>query len=182
MFFRTLSYVCLGGLLAAAVSGIVPVSHITVMLPAPSAVLLAHLAFSREGDLHWGLVAAIALGYLEDLQQGAPVGTLSLAHGLTYLLLLWCAKRVALRGAPSILIAVALTTWVLDLLTWGILTTLADPLGYSREALVAALGDSGWHVLATVLVAPLVWWMADGVERRLDRVLLGERAAREGTR
>lgn len=180
MFFRLVACVFLGWLLMAVVAGLAPVFNITVMLPATSIVVLTYFAFSRHGDLHWGLAAAVALGYLEDLQQGAPIGVLCLAHSLSYLALWWLSRRVALRGSISTLVIVAGAVLVLDTLTWATLSALAVPLGISYAGLNATWSLVGWHVLATTLVAPLVWIAVDNLLSRIDRVLEGERMTREG--
>jgi hypothetical protein len=179
MFFRLVACVFLGWLLMAVVAGLAPVFDLTIMLPATSIVVLTYFAFARHGDLHWGLATAVALGYLEDLQQGAPVGVLCLAHSLAYLGLWWLSRRVALRGRMSVLVVVGTAAFALDTLTWAILSALAGPLGISRAGLNATWGLVGWHLLATVLVAPLVWSVIHALISRVDRVLEGAPVPRE---
>jgi hypothetical protein len=176
MFFRGLAYVLLGWLAMAAVGSVGHVFHLSVMLPSTTAVLLVHLAFAREGSLPAKLAIAAMLGYLEDLHQGAPIGTLMLTHQLTFLALHWASGRLALRGwlsqASAALVAVAL----IDLATWATLMVLAEPLRIPRDALLAALWQSRWHLLATFLVAHPVWRLTDGLLRvlRIDRPKTGE--------
>ncbi|MFV8753035.1 hypothetical protein ACNOYE_21010 [Nannocystaceae bacterium ST9] len=171
MFFRGLAYVLLGWLAMAAVASFGHVAHLSVMLPSTTAVLLVHLAFAREGTLPAKLAIAAMLGYLEDLHQGAPLGTLMLAHQLTFLALHWSAGRLALHGwasrASAALVAVAL----IDLATWATLMVLAEPLRIPRDALMSALWQSRWHLLATFLVAHPVWVLTDSLLRalRIDR-------------
>jgi hypothetical protein len=171
MFFRGLAYVLLGWLVMAAVASVGHVFHLSVMLPSTTAVLLVHLAFAREGTLPAKLAIAAMLGYLEDLHQGAPLGTLMLAHQLTFLALHWASGRLALHGwisrAAAALVAVAL----IDLATWATLMVLAEPMRIPRDALMAALWQSRWHLLATFLVAHPVWRLTDSLLRalRIDR-------------
>lgn len=171
MLFRTLAYLLLGWLLIAAVPALGYRFGVTVMLPATSAVLVTHLAFSREGPLPWGLAVALGLGYLEDLHQGAPMGTLSLAHGLAFLAMRLASARFALRGLMSWTLASTLTIAAIDLVTWGILMVLADRLDISRDGLVHGLWEARWHVLATALVAYPLWLGTDRLfaALRLDR-------------
>jgi hypothetical protein len=171
MLFRSLTYIVLGWVLLAAVPAFGHVFSLTIMLPSTSAVLLTHLAFSREGELPWGLAVATALGYLEDLHQGAPIGTLALAHGLTYLALRWASGRVALHGWVTRALAAMVAIGLVDLATWGVLMSLSVPRGIDQEALNLALGKVGWHVLATVLVAQPVWGLTDWLFKvlRLER-------------
>lgn len=155
--FRFLAYVIIGWLLIAALGAAAHVFGLTVMLPSSSAVLVAHAAFSGGSTAPIGLAVAICLGYLEDLHFGAPVGTLSLAHGLAFLVMHWAAGRVDLRGWGMRAVACTFATAVIDLATWAILMALADALGARREALTVALLDVKWHAFATLLVAPPLW-------------------------
>ena len=182
MLFRTLAYVSLGWLLMAAVPAFASRVGLTVMLPATTAVLLAHLAFSRKGSLPWALAVATGLGYLEDLHQGAPLGTLALAHGLTFLGLRWAAARIALRGIVSRAMAGLVTIVAVDLCTFATLVLLADGLGFSRDSLLHSLWEVRWHVLATGLVAHPVWLLTDRVFQllRLDKPRPGEEAEPAG--
>ncbi len=177
MFFRGLAYVLLGWLAMAAVASVGHVFHLSVMLPSTSAVLLVHLAFAREGSLPAKLGIAAMLGYLEDLHQGAPLGTLMLAHQAAFLALHWASGRLALHGwvsrASAALVAVAL----IDLATWATLMVLADPLRIARDTLMLALWQSRWHLLATFLVAHPIWRLTDSLLRalRIDRPKTPER-------
>jgi hypothetical protein len=72
---------------------------------------------------------AIALGYLEDLHQGTPVGSLSLAHGLAFLLTVWAGTRIAVEGAIVRAMAAGVVAAVIDLLTFAEFALLADRLG-----------------------------------------------------
>jgi cell shape-determining protein MreD len=157
MVLRGFCYVVFGWFLIAVVGGLAEVFGITVMLPATSAVIVTHVAFSRTRSVPYGLTIAIALGYLEDLHQGAPVGTLTLAHALTLLVLHYASGRVAVRGVVMRAVASAAAVLLVDAFTFAILLTLAEPLAVGRTALVAAAATIHWHVLATLLVAPPVW-------------------------
>ena len=154
---RALAYLIVGWILIAVVGGLADVFMITVMLPATSVVVLTHIAFSRALPLTLGLALAIALGYLEDLHQGAPVGTLTLAYALAFIAMSWAAERIAVTGWPTRMLSAFVSVFVVDAFTAGILTALADPLGLRREALWASLWDARWHCIATALVAPPVW-------------------------
>lgn len=172
--FRALAYVILGWLLIATVPGLARVLEITVMLPSTTAVLIAHIAFSRdEHPTPVGLAIAIILGYLEDVHQGAPVGTLALAHGLSFLAMRWFSARIAVHGVITRSIAALVAIALVDLATWAILFTLADSLGIQREALNHGLWQTRWHALATFLVAHPVWMLIDTLFSllRLDRRL-----------
>jgi hypothetical protein len=176
MFFRGLAYVLLGWLAMAAVGSVGHVFHLSVMLPSTTAVLLVHLAFAREGTLPAKLGIAAMLGYLEDLHPGAPLGTLMLAHQLTFLALHWASGRLALHGWASRAAAALVAVALIDLATWATLMVLAEPLRIPRDALLAALWQSRWHLLATFLVAHPVWRLTDGLLRvlRIDRPKTGE--------
>ena len=170
--FRALAYLILGWLLIAAVPGLARVLEITVMLPSTTAVLITHIAFAREEhSTPVGLAIAIALGYLEDVHQGAPAGTLALAHGLCFLAMRWFSARFALHGIITRSIAALVAIVLIDVATWAILFAIADALGIERNALNHALWQTRWHALATFLVAHPVWMLIDGLLRvlRLDR-------------
>ena len=146
---------------------------------ASSALLIARFSHAQGPVVTADDPTAVALGYLEDLQQGAPVGVLCLAHSLAYLGLWWLSRRVALRGRASVLVVVGSAAFALDTLTWLVLSALAGPLGISREGLNATWNLVGWHVLGTVLFAPLVWSITHSLTSRVDRVLEGAPAQRE---
>jgi hypothetical protein len=167
MLFRALAYIALGWLLIAAVAGLGHVFELSVMLPSTTAVLLVHLAFSREGELPAKLAIATVLGYLEDLHQGAPLGTLILAHQLCFLALYWASGRLALHGWLSRAAASLVAVGLVDLATWGTLMVLAEPMRIPRDALMAALWQARWHLLATFLVAHPVWLLTEWVFRKL---------------
>ena len=173
---RAFVYLVLGWLLIALVGGLAEVLDLTVMLPATSAVILTHVAFSRRSSVPAGLAVAVSLGYLEDLHQGAPIGTLSMAHALAFLVLHWASARLALsgwllRGLVSLLAVV-----LVDLLTAGVLLTMADVLEMRREVVLGSLAGIHWHALATLLVAPPVWSL---VEWTFTRLRLEDRPPRE---
>jgi cell shape-determining protein MreD len=158
---RIAAYVLLAWGLIALVGGMAEVMDVTVMLPATSAVLVAHAAFAGATPLTLGLGLAVTFGYLEDLHQGAPVGTLCLAHALTYLVLRWLARRLDSQSwfVRSSVAALAVST--VDLIAFVVLLVLADAFGVERDALITALWDVRWHALATALIAPPVWSVTD---------------------
>ncbi|MBL4685571.1 MAG: hypothetical protein JKY37_13335 [Nannocystaceae bacterium] len=169
---RAFVYIVLGWLLIALVGGMAEVLDVTVMLPATSAVIVTHVAFSRSASVPAPLCVAVALGYLEDLHQGAPIGTLTMAYAVTYLALRWVSARLALTGwVLQGLVALATVVFV-DLVTFGVLIAMADAFGVRREALVTSLFSVHWHALATLLVAPPVWSLID---RTMARLKLDER-------
>jgi cell shape-determining protein MreD len=176
---RALTYLVVGWVLIAVVGGLADVFMITVMLPATSVVVLTHIAFSRALPLTLGLALGVAFGYLEDLHQGAPVGTLTLAYALSYLALAWAAERIAIKGWPTRMLSAFVSVVVVDLLTAGILVALAEPLGLRRDALGAALWDARWHCVATALVAPPVWTL---FERLFTLLKIEEPPAPDGPR
>ncbi len=166
MLLRGLAYVVLGWLLLAAVPGLAHVFDLSVALPSTTAVVLLHLAFRQQREdepLAAGLAVAVVLGYLEDLHQGAPTGVLTLVHALTYLLLYWSAQRLSLPGLITKGMAAAATLLIIDLLTWAVLMTLADPLGMQRDALSHSLSVVGWRALETFLLAYPVWLFLDWI-------------------
>ncbi|HVI02588.1 MAG TPA: hypothetical protein VM869_27975 [Enhygromyxa sp.] len=173
MLFRALAYIALGWLLMAAVAGLGHVFELSVMLPSTTAVLLVHLAFSREGGRAGGgelpakLAIVTVLGYLEDLHQGAPLGILILAHQLSFLALHWAAGRLALHGWFSRASAALAAVGLVDLATFATLTVLAEPMRIPREALLESLWQSRWHLFATFLVAHPVWVLTEWLFRRL---------------
>jgi cell shape-determining protein MreD len=105
----------------------------------------------------WGLAVAVALGYVEDLHQGAPVGVLSLAFALAFLVLHWAAGRIAVRGWTMRALVSLMAVALIDIITITTLFVLADPLAIRTEALWPMLLGLRWHALATLLVAPPVW-------------------------
>ena len=165
MFFRALAYIALGWVCIAAVPALARVFELSVMLPSVSAVLLTHLAFRGQGSLPWGLAVAISFGYLEDLHQGAPFGTLTLACAVSFLVMRWAAARIALPGLFSRIAAVSVGAALIDVCTWGILTVLAEGLGRDRGALLTSLWDARWHVAASALLAPPLWLLAEKIFR-----------------
>lgn len=169
---RAFVYVVLGWVLIAVVGGLAEVFDLTVMLPATSAVIIAHVAFSEHGTLPVALAVAVALGYLEDLHQGAPVGTLTMAYAITVLALRWASGRIALSGwILRGLMALAAVVLV-DLATFGVLVAMADVFEIRRDVLLLALTRVHWHALATLLVAPPVWALID---RAMTSLRLDER-------
>ena len=163
---RAVATILLGWCLLASVAGLGHSLGLTIMLPATSAVLLARTAFSRELALPAGLAVALALGYLEDLHQGTPIGALALAHCLAYLLVVWAGTRLAVEGPIVRAFAAGLLAVTIDLITFAELMALTEPLGIDPRALLNALPTLRWHALATLLAAPAVWWFADLVLRR----------------
>lgn len=169
---RAFVYIVLGWILIAVVGGLADVLSLTIMLPATSVVIVTHAAFSVGTSTPVGLGLAIALGYLEDLHQGAPMGTLALAHGLAFLLMRWASGRFAITGWIMRLVAGLVSVVLLDALTLAILQTLAEPLGLSRDALWRSVQVLHWHALATGLVAPPLW---AGTDRLLLALRLDDR-------
>lgn len=163
---RVAGTILLGWLLMAAVAGLGHSVGLTVMLPATSAVLLARTAFAREVSVAAGMFIAVALGYLEDVHQGTPIGVLCLAYALAYLLMMWAATRLAVEGPIVRAFAAGLLAVVIDLLTFAVLMAFAEPFGVAPRTLLNALPAVRWHALATFLAAPAVWWLADVVMRR----------------
>lgn len=160
---RALAYLVLGWLLIAVVGGLADVLRLTVMLPATSAIVVTHVAFARGPSVPFGLSLAVGLGYLEDLHQGAPVGTLTLAYALAFLIVRWASGRIHLGGLVMRALASMATVILVDLLTAAILFALAEPLGVRREAIGPALLQTRWHALATLLAAPPVWMLIEWI-------------------
>jgi cell shape-determining protein MreD len=160
---RWFAYVLCGWLLIALVGGLADVMHLTIMLPATSAVVVTHVAFSRGTSVPFGLSVAVALGYLEDLHQGSPMGTLCLAHAFAFVLLRWASARLHLRGWILRAVASVFAVLLIDALTWAVLFALAEPFGLRREALASSITDARWHALATLLAAPPVWALIERV-------------------
>lgn len=158
---RPLIYIALGWLLLAAVGGLGHTLGFTVMLPATSAALVAHVVFGRELSLPAGLLVAVALGYLEDLHQGTPVGLLSLAHGLACCALVWSSRRLAVEGPIARALAAGVAAALVDLVTFALLFAVRRRLGVEGQALVTGLLQARWHALATALAAPGVFLLAD---------------------
>ncbi len=169
---RAFVYLMLGWLLIAVVGGLADVLSLTIMLPATTAVIVTHAAFSVGTSLHLGLAVAIGLGYLEDLHQGAPIGTLALAHAVGFLVLRWASGRFAITGWVTRAAAGLVAALLLDALTLTILLVLSEPLEVPREAVLAATRVLHWHALATLLVAPPLW---SGVDRVLTALRLDDR-------
>src|SRR5690606_5938154 len=65
IMLRAFVYLVVGWVLIAVVGGMADVLSLTIMLPATSAVILTHAAFSVGTSVPLGLFVAIALGYLE---------------------------------------------------------------------------------------------------------------------
>ncbi len=164
---RIAAYVLLAWGLIVLVGGLAEVSNLTVMLPSTSAVLVAHAAFSGRTSLPLGLGLAVTFGYLEDLHQGAPVGTLTLAHTVTFLALRWLARRIDSQGWFVRAVVAAAAVGLVDLVAFTTLFTLADSFAIDREGLLSAFWDVRWHAFATALVAPPVWALTDRFFARL---------------
>jgi cell shape-determining protein MreD len=154
---RAFTHLIFAWLLLATTGGLADVLGLTIVLPSTSAVVLAHAAFTGERQLVPGLAVAVALGYVEDLHQGSPVGVLSLAFALTWLILWWAAGRIAVRGWTMRALVSLLAVVLLDALTLLVLLVLADTFALRSESLLAMLVGLRWHALATLLVAPPVW-------------------------
>lgn len=158
---RGFTYLIVGWLLIAVTGGFADVLGLSIVLPATSAVVIAHAAFTGERSLVVGLAVAVSLGYVEDLHQGAPVGTLSLAAAVTFLILHWAAGRFAVRGWPMRALVGVVAVILLDLVTMAVLFVMADKFGVRKPALVSMLIGMRWHAIATALVAPPVWALFD---------------------
>jgi hypothetical protein len=158
---RFFTYVILGWLLLALCGGLADVLALTIVLPSTSAVVIAHAAFTGDRKLVPGLSVAVGLGYLEDLHQGAPVGSLSLAFGVAYLVLHWAAGRLAVRGWPMRALMALFAIVLIDATMLVLLFALADSFGIRTDALLGTLPGLRWHALATALVGPPVWALLD---------------------
>jgi cell shape-determining protein MreD len=154
---RAFTHLMVGWLLIATSGGLAEVLGLTIVLPATSAVVIAHAAFTGERALVPGLAVAVALGYVEDLHQGAPVGLLSLAFALTWLMLHWTAGRIAVRSWTMRALVSVLAVVLVDALTVIILLLLADTFAIRTDSLLPMLAAARWHAVATLLVAPPVW-------------------------
>jgi hypothetical protein len=175
---RPLIYIALGWLLLAAVGGLGHTLGLTIMLPATSAALVAHVVFAarpsgaddgRALALPSALAVAVALGYLEDMHQGTPRGMLSLAHGAACLALVWSSRRLSVEGPVARALAAGAAAALVDLVTFALLLAVRRRLGLDAAALVDGLVLARWHVLATVLAAPAVFILADLALAAWDR-------------
>ena len=185
---RAALYITVGWLLIAAVAGLGHSLGLTVMLPASSVVLLVHMAFSGDGGgelegegepqpglhrppLAADLAVAIALGYLEDIHQSQLAGTLSLAHGLTFLVLRWASYRIAITRVGARAVVTLAAALLVDLITVGLLTLTAPRVGLQRASLLASAGGNlHWHALATALAMPAIWALVGACFRLARRL------------
>ena len=162
----------IGWVFLAAVPSLGQVLQLTLALPSTTAVLLVHLAFAREqvsgsdreredDGLPFGLAVAVVLGYLEDQHNGAPTGTLCLAHALTYTGLHWASRRLALPQVWHRAAAGAVALVAVDLVTFGAMMVLAPALDLRRESLWDSLRFTPWRALNTALLVQPVWLLLD---------------------
>jgi cell shape-determining protein MreD len=157
--------------------------HITAVLPSTTIALLLHLGFSGRRarlTLTFGLAVALVLGYLEDLHQGGPPGVLCLAHGLTYLLVHFAARRFAVDGWRARVGAGIVLCFLTDLCTWALLSSLAGGFKLSTAGLRSGLALMPWRALETGLLVNPVWLLADTIFSRLGpgrRGLAGQRSS-----
>jgi cell shape-determining protein MreD len=165
--FRLLGYAATAWLLLALVGGLADTLDLSVALPAPGAVLVAHAAFAATGGLASGLGVAAVVGYLEDVHQGAPAGVGVTAHMVAFFVLTALARRVATTRRLARLAVVAICVAVVDLVSVGLLAAFADPFEVHRPALLEGVRSLRWHALVTVLAAEPVWALADRVMRWL---------------
>lgn len=172
---RAFVYLVLGWLLIALVGGLAEVLDLTVMLPATSVVVVTHAAFSPRASLPTGLAVAVALGYLEDLHQGAPIGTLTLAYATSFLALRWASARLAVPGPLMQAVVAVLALVLVDLVTAAVLLVMADALAVRRDVVVGSLAGVHWHAFATLLVAPPTWSL---IERTLALLKIDDRPPR----
>lgn len=154
---RGFTYVIIGWILIAVGGGLADVLGLTIVLPATSAVVLAHAAFSGQRELIGSLAVAVALGYIEDLHQGAPVGVLSMSFALAYLVLYRAAARVAVQGWAMRTLVSLFAVVLIDAFTLATLLLLADPLAVRPDAIWPMMYGLRWHILATGLFAPPAW-------------------------
>ncbi len=185
---RATLYIAVGWLLIAVVAGLGHSLGLTVMLPASSVVVLTHMAFSggaggelegedeRPAGIHRpplaaDLAVALTLGYLEDVHQGHLSGTLSLAHGLTFLVLRWASYRIAIDRLGARTVVTLIAAALVDVLTALILILIAPGLGLDRAGFFAsARAGLHWHVLATTLAMPAIWVTLEAVFRAVRRL------------
>jgi cell shape-determining protein MreD len=165
--FRLLGYAATAWLLLALVGGLAATLDLSVALPAPGAVLVAHAAFAGTGGLAGGLGVAAVVGYLEDVHQGGPPGVGVTAHMVAFLVLTGLARRVATARRLARLAVVAISVAVVDLVGVGLLAALADAFEVHRAALIASVRGLRWHALVTVLAGEPVWAAVDRVLRWL---------------
>ena len=158
-----LIYILTSWILSAIVAGFGQGFHLTIMLPLTSAICLTHYVFQHRRSRIGFMAFALILGYLEDIQQVMPVGTLTLVYLAAAILLMGLQRRFSLEGAWRSMITLFLLVVFIDTCTWLILFALSEQFSFNVGALRQTLTTVHWHALATMLATPVIWFVLDRI-------------------
>lgn len=157
-------------------STIVEVSPVHLVTPALGLLVVLHMGLSPKWTPSSTALVAFCVGYLFDLVSGAPRGVHAFVFVLMSLLARLIATKVAVRG----FVLTAATGFVTSLVAAGIIVVV--------NALVSSEGDyTGFReapleALMTGLFAPLVLWLLQKLDGRLDPARLRVGLARRRSR
>jgi rod shape-determining protein MreD len=149
-----------------------------VHMAAPSLGLLVvlHVGFSSKWSISSAAIVGFCTGYLFDLVSGAPRGT----HAFVFTGMALVARLLSTRLAVRGFVLKAATSFVASLVAALLIVVLRALV--SPEGGYGGLRLAPFEALLTAIFAPLVLWLLERLDGRLDparlRVGLSRRRAR----
>jgi rod shape-determining protein MreD len=173
---RILSHIAAAFLLLVVTGGIWRVFPFDVVAPAPALVIAVFLGASVRGRVWECTIAALMIGYIDDVLSGAPRGLGAFVLGSVCLQTRVVTARLLVRGSLFISIFTffaAVVAATLTLIARAAFGAGGAPLSLEVMSVVGG-------AFLTALVAPAVFRLCRGIDRRFARTEREREALRDG--
>ncbi len=151
---RNVIAVIVAVLMTAMVASLQALFPFRLATPEVAFAWVLYLAFTSRGELPSQVATALIIGYLSDLQSGAPVGI----HALSFAVLSMIARAAATRLLSA-------RAWQIAIIVF--LASLGHAAVLRAAEMASSVSQMLTMALTTAIAAPIVF----AIGRRMDRAL-----------
>jgi hypothetical protein len=153
-----------------------PIAAVRDALPYVGALTATYLGLNARHQIAPALAGSVALGYLLDLVNGAPVGFGALTMALSGLVAVGVQRRILVRGLTMTIGFCGFVGVLASVLGWTIRLIYDVPRASFGTELLLLVKAS----LATAIVGPAVWRLFRRIDAAFARTHRERDAALEG--
>jgi rod shape-determining protein MreD len=173
---RVLAHIAAAFALLILIGGTWRVLPFDIIAPTPALVVAVFLGASVRGRLWESTLAALLIGYLDDVLAGAPRGLAAFVLGTTCLLTRLATARLLVRGSVFISVFTFVAAITAAALTLAVRAAFGVPGPPLELEVMNVVGSS----FLTALVAPPIFRLCRGIDARFARTEREREALREG--
>ena len=176
MTMRVVAHILAAFLLLAVTGGIWRVFPFDVLAPDPALVVAVFLGASARGRLWECTIAALLIGYIDDVLSGAPRGLGAFVLGTIAVLMRLASARLLVRGS----VFIAIICFVAAVVAAALTLAARAAFGAGGPPLELEVMSVVGSAFLTALIAPAIFRMCRAIDGRFARTEREREALREG--